>query len=127
MPMLEAGAKAPAFSLKDQHGATVKLSELKGKHVVVYFYPKDDTPGCTKEACGFRDGHEKLQKAGAVVLGVSPRSRADRNGMIEERRPFAQRTRRGTQCGEAARSDAARRMRSREQGGLWGAQPPANQ
>src|SRR5258708_2385152 len=74
--MLEEGAKAPAFSLKDQHGATVKLSDLKGKHVVLYFYPKDDTPGCTKEACGFRDGHAKLAKAGAVVLGVSPQGEA---------------------------------------------------
>jgi thioredoxin-dependent peroxiredoxin len=69
---LDEGKKAPAFSLKDQAGQTVKLAELKGHYVVVYFYPKDDTPGCTVEACSFRDEHTKLQKAGAVVLGVSP-------------------------------------------------------
>jgi len=72
MAMLEEGAKAPAFSLKDQDGNTVKLSDFKGKHVVLYFYPKDDTPGCTKEACAFRDEHSKLLEKGAVVLGVSP-------------------------------------------------------
>jgi thioredoxin-dependent peroxiredoxin len=76
MPIVEVGSKAPAFSLKDQHGETVKLSDLKGKHVVLYFYPKDDTPGCTKEACGFRDEHAALKKAGAVVLGVSPQGEA---------------------------------------------------
>jgi peroxiredoxin Q/BCP len=70
--MLEAGKKAPAFTAKDQTGATVKLADFTGKYVVLYFYPKDDTPGCTKEACSFRDEHSKLQKAGAVVLGVSP-------------------------------------------------------
>jgi peroxiredoxin Q/BCP len=70
--MLEAGKKAPAFSLTDQTGATVKLADFSGKYVVVYFYPKDDTPGCTTEACSFRDEHTKLSKAGAVVLGISP-------------------------------------------------------
>ena len=69
---LEEGAKAPAFGLEDQTGATVKLADLKGKHVVLYFYPKDDTSGCTKEACGFRDEFAALRNAGAVVLGVSP-------------------------------------------------------
>lgn len=70
--MLEVGAAAPAFSLKDTQGNTVKLSELKGKKVVVYFYPKDDTPGCTKEACDFRDNLAVLKKADTVVFGVSP-------------------------------------------------------
>jgi peroxiredoxin Q/BCP len=70
--MIEAGKKAPAFAVKDQSGKTVKLSDLAGKYVVLYFYPKDDTSGCTKEACGFRDEHRQLLKAGAVVLGVSP-------------------------------------------------------
>ena len=70
--MLEEGKKAPAFSLKNQNGETVKLSDFAGKTVVLYFYPKDDTPGCTTEACAFRDQHSKLEKAGAVVLGVSP-------------------------------------------------------
>ncbi len=72
--MLEEGKKAPAFAVKDQSGKAVKLADFAGKYVVLYFYPKDDTPGCTKEACAFRDDHSKLQKAGAVVLGVSPDS-----------------------------------------------------
>jgi len=68
---IEPPAKAPAFSLKSTDGVTIKLSELKGKPVVLYFYPKDDTPGCTKEACAFRDRMTELQKLGAVLLGVS--------------------------------------------------------
>jgi thioredoxin-dependent peroxiredoxin len=74
MAMPDVGDKAPAFSLEDQSGKTVKLSDFKGRKVVLYFYPKDDTPGCTREACAFRDEHSALQKAGAVVLGVSPDS-----------------------------------------------------
>lgn len=73
MPATE-GKKAPAFSLKDHNGETVKLADLKGKHVVLYFYPKDSTPGCTTEACDFRDNMARLKKKGAVVLGVSPDS-----------------------------------------------------
>lgn len=69
---IEAGAKAPDFSLVTHEGTKLKLSSLKGRRVVLYFYPKDDTPGCTKEACGFRDATAKLAKANAVVLGVSP-------------------------------------------------------
>ncbi len=69
---LSEGKKAPDFTLKDDNGGTVKLSGLKGKKVVLYFYPKDDTPGCTKEACSFRDGFKEIQKMGAIVLGVSP-------------------------------------------------------
>lgn len=68
---LEVGQKAPDFSLKDQTGATVRLKDFRGKPVVLYFYPKDDTPGCTKEACAFRDAETAFAKAGAVVLGVS--------------------------------------------------------
>ena len=68
----EEGHKAPAFSLKATDGSTVKLSALKGKPVVLYFYPKDDTPGCTKEACAFRDRGDEIAALGAVVLGVSP-------------------------------------------------------
>jgi peroxiredoxin Q/BCP len=68
---LKVGDKAPAFSLKNTEGKTVKLSDFKGKKVVLYFYPKDDTPGCTKEACAFRDDYAQLQKRGVVVLGVS--------------------------------------------------------
>jgi peroxiredoxin Q/BCP len=69
---LEPGDKAPAFTLADDSGKKVKLSDFKGKPVVLYFYPKDDTPGCTREACAFRDRQGELQAAGAVVLGVSP-------------------------------------------------------
>jgi thioredoxin-dependent peroxiredoxin len=66
------GRKAPDFALNDAAGKRVSLADFKGKHVVVYFYPKDDTPGCTKEACGFRDHWKELQRAGVVVLGISP-------------------------------------------------------
>lgn len=69
---LAEGTQAPEFHLEANDGTKVKLSSLRGKPVVLYFYPKDDTPGCTKEACGFRDSHAAIQKHGAVVLGVSP-------------------------------------------------------
>ncbi|QRK09853.1 thioredoxin-dependent thiol peroxidase [Archangium violaceum] len=72
MPIPRTGNPAPDFQLQDQNGNDVKLSQLRGKNVVLYFYPKDDTPGCTREACDFRDEHSALQEAGAVVLGVSP-------------------------------------------------------
>ncbi len=68
---LKIGSRAPAFSLPNEKGQVVKLSELKGKKVVLFFYPKDDTSGCTKEACSFRDGLQAIRKKGAVVLGVS--------------------------------------------------------
>jgi peroxiredoxin Q/BCP len=71
---IEEGAKAPDFTLPTHDGSKLKLSSLKGAPVVLYFYPKDDTPGCTKEACGFRDSKAKLAKFAAVVLGVSPDS-----------------------------------------------------
>ncbi|HEV8124045.1 MAG TPA: thioredoxin-dependent thiol peroxidase [Gemmatimonadales bacterium] len=74
---LKTGSKAPAFSLPSDSGETVSLSGLKGKPVVLYFYPKDDTPGCTVEACEFRDSWADVQKTGAVVLGVSPDGLAD--------------------------------------------------
>ena len=70
------GKKVPSFTLQDAAGKPVSLDDFKGKDVVVYFYPKDDTPGCTKEACGFRDLWKELQKAGVVVLGVSADSAA---------------------------------------------------
>ena len=82
--MLEAGKKAPAFSLKDQDGKTVKLSDFKGQDVVLYFYPKDNTPGCTTEACDFRDNQSALKKAGAVVLGVSMDSEASHKKFIQK-------------------------------------------
>lgn len=74
--MPEAGVQAPAVSLTDQRGETVELESLRGKWVVLYFYPRDDTPGCTKEACSFRDSDAELAQAGAVVLGVSGDSEA---------------------------------------------------
>ena len=72
--MITEGTKAPDFSLPDSNGKVVKLSDFKGKMVVLYFYPKDDTPGCTIEACGFRDMVGEYEKRGAVVLGISPDS-----------------------------------------------------
>src|SRR4030095_1172877 len=68
---MNVGQKAPDFTVKDDSGKTVKLSDFKGKKVVLYFYPKDDTPGCTKGACNVRDGLDAIRKKGAVVLGVS--------------------------------------------------------
>jgi peroxiredoxin Q/BCP len=69
---IEAGQKAPAFTLTADDGQKVRLSELKGQPVVVYFYPRDDTPGCTREACAFRDRSAELKKLGAKIFGVSP-------------------------------------------------------
>jgi len=66
------GATAPSFSAPDQSGKTVSLADFKGKTVILYFYPKDDTSGCTVEACSFRDEHKTFKKKGAVVIGVSP-------------------------------------------------------
>jgi peroxiredoxin Q/BCP len=71
MALLEVGDKAPAFKTTNQDGETVSLGDFKGRKVVLYFYPKDDTPGCTKEACSFRDGWSKFRKRGLAVLGVS--------------------------------------------------------
>jgi peroxiredoxin Q/BCP len=71
MAELKVGQKAPDFTLLNDAGEKVKLSGYKGKKVVLYFYPKDDTPGCTTEACNFRDGIKEIEKHGAVVLGVS--------------------------------------------------------
>jgi thioredoxin-dependent peroxiredoxin len=70
--MVEEGQPAPDFEARDGSGTTVRLADLRGRPVVLYFYPKDDTPGCTKEACGFRDEYAALQATGAALLGVSP-------------------------------------------------------
>ena len=70
--MIEEGKPAPDFELKSDTGETVRLSELQGQQVVIYFYPKDDTPGCTTQACGIRDAYGEFERAGAVVLGISP-------------------------------------------------------
>ena len=74
MPELREGQEAPDFELASDTGETVKLSSLRGRPVVLYFYPKDDTPGCTTQACGLRDAYGELESEGAVVLGVSPDS-----------------------------------------------------
>jgi peroxiredoxin Q/BCP len=78
------GKVPPDFTLEDEKGKKVSLSDLKGKNVIVYFYPKDDTPGCTKEAQGFRDLWKKIQKANAVVLGVSPDSAASHDKFMKK-------------------------------------------
>jgi peroxiredoxin Q/BCP len=72
MAKLAVGDKAPAIALKDQNGKLVRLSSFKGKNVVVYFYPKADTPGCTTQSCNLRDAFPQLKKLNAVVLGISP-------------------------------------------------------
>lgn len=74
MTMPKVGDTAPDFTLPDEKGGSIRLSDLKGQPVVLYFYPKDDTPGCTKEACNFRDDYDQFRALGAEVLGVSPDS-----------------------------------------------------
>ena len=73
---IEEGKAAPAFTLQDAAGNKVALKNLRGHNVIVYFYPRDNTPGCTKEACGFRDRWQDIQKQDAIVLGISPDSAA---------------------------------------------------
>jgi peroxiredoxin Q/BCP len=72
MPNLQVGDPAPDFTAVTETGATLRLSDLRGKRVVLFFYPKDDTPGCTTQACGFRDQYPVIEEKNAVVLGVSP-------------------------------------------------------
>ncbi len=81
---LKEGDPAPAFSAATSGGGRVSLAELKGKNVILYFYPKDDTPGCTKEACGFRDHFAAFAKHGAVVLGVSTDSAKSHDKFVEK-------------------------------------------
>lgn len=82
--MLKEGDKAPDFSTNDQNGNTVSLSDFKGKRVVLYFYPKDDTPGCTKEACSFRDADAVYREKGITVLGVSTDSEKSHQKFISK-------------------------------------------
>ena len=82
--MLETGIKAPDFSLPDQNGKTHTLSEYKGKKVILYFYPKDNTSGCTKQACGFAERYPQIREKGAIVLGVSKDSVASHKKFEEK-------------------------------------------
>ena len=81
---LKEGDAAPDFSAATSGGGKASLSDFKGKNVILYFYPKDDTPGCTKEACGFRDSFSEFQKRGAVVLGVSTDSAKSHDKFVEK-------------------------------------------
>ena len=82
--LLEAGQKAPDFEAKDQNGKTIKLSDYRGKKVVLYFYPKDNTPGCTAESCNLRDNYDAMLAQGYVVLGVSPDSEKSHQKFIDK-------------------------------------------
>lgn len=86
---LAVGNPAPAFEAKDQNGNIIKLSDFKGRKVVLYFYPKDATPGCTAQACNLRDNYDALQKAGYIVIGVSSDSEKSHLKFIEKQNlPF---------------------------------------
>ena len=80
--MPKEGTTAPAFKTTDQNGESVSLKDLRGQKVVLYFYPKDDTPGCTKEACSFRDAYSKFKKQDITVLGVSPDKEASHQKFV---------------------------------------------
>jgi thioredoxin-dependent peroxiredoxin len=82
--VIEAGQPAPDFTLPDQDGQPVALEQFRGRPVVLYFYPKDDTPGCTREACAFRDARADYENAGAQVIGVSPDSPASHRKFAEK-------------------------------------------
>ena len=81
---LKIGDKAPAFKAKNETGKELSLSDFKGKKLILYFYPKDNTPGCTKQACNFKDNYSALQKDGFEVLGVSPDSERKHTNFIEK-------------------------------------------
>lgn len=82
--MLETGTKAPSFSLNDKDGKTVSLSDFSGKKVILYFYPKDNTPGCTRQACAFAAAYEEFHKINAVVIGISKDSVASHSKFAEK-------------------------------------------
>jgi len=105
--MLKEGTTAPVFKTTNQNGETVSLKDLRGQKVVLYFYPKDDTPGCTKEACSFRDAYSKFKKQDIIVLGVSPdKEAAHKKFVTKYQLPF-------TLLADADRSIA-------ESYGVWG-------
>ena len=108
--MVEEGKPAPDIELTTDSGERVKLSDFRGQPVVLYFYPKDDTPGCTTQACGFRDSYSEFEKRGAVILGVSPDDEASHVKFKEKYSlPFtlSTRLRRATASG-ARRNSAAK-------------------
>ncbi|MBV8718978.1 MAG: peroxiredoxin [Chloroflexi bacterium] len=84
MAQLKVGDPAPDFDMLSDQGARVKLSEQRGKRVVLYFYPKDDTPGCTRQACGLRDNYARIESGNAVVFGVSPDDQASHQAFKEK-------------------------------------------
>jgi len=84
MPLIEPGKKAPAFNLKDQEGKSHRLSDYEGRPVVLYFYPKDDTPGCTKEACAFQANLPRFKPSKAAILGVSVLDEASKARFAEK-------------------------------------------
>ena len=90
LPKLKAGDKAPDFKVHDENGKVRSLKDFKGKKLVLYFYPKDNTPGCTKEACNLRDNYTKFKKAGYEVIGVSTDSESSHKKFIEKQSlPFS--------------------------------------
>jgi peroxiredoxin Q/BCP len=82
--MIEEGKAAPLFTLKDASGEKVSLKSLRGRNVIVYFYPRDDTPGCTKEACGFRDLKREFDQADTVIIGISPDGAESHQSFIDK-------------------------------------------
>ncbi|MDR0558609.1 MAG: thioredoxin-dependent thiol peroxidase [Prevotellaceae bacterium] len=90
MNNLKRGDKAPDFSAKDQNGNTISLADFKGKKLILYFYPKDNTPGCTAEACGLRDSYQSIREMGYTVIGVSPDSEFSHSNFISKYKlPFS--------------------------------------
>ena len=84
MPLIEPGKKAPAFTLKDQHGTVHRLSDYAGRPVILYFYPKDDTPGCTKESCDFQAALPRFKRTSAAILGISILNEASKAKFAEK-------------------------------------------
>ena len=82
--IIKAGTKAPDFTLNDNEGQPHHLTDYRGQTIVIYFYPKDDTPGCTKEACSFRDSYADFKKAGVTLIGISPDSEKSHTKFIEK-------------------------------------------
>ena len=112
MALTDAGKKAPAFSLNDQNGKTHRLSDYAGRPVILYFYPKDDTPGCTKESCDFRDKLPKFKKSKAAVLGVSILDEASKKKFADEVRPELSALRRRRSRESPRNTASGRRSRS---------------